>query len=143
MMRLSEEIERSRRYDHAMSIFLLDIDHFKSVNDRYGHQVGDQVLVKLAKTCQQIVRCSDVVTRFGGEEFMLILPETDQKCAMVVAEKIRSEIESLKFSVEGLSVTISGGVCEVGKYSLNEVIKVADENLYKAKHSGKNCIVGS
>lgn len=143
MMRLSEEIERARRYNHELSVFMLDIDNFKSVNDRYGHQIGDQVLVKLAKTCQQMVRSSDVVTRFGGEEFMIILPETGQERAMVAAEKIRTEIQALKFSVEGLRITISGGVCEVGKYSLNEIIKVADENLYKAKHSGKDCIVGS
>jgi len=139
MERLNEEIERAKRYQHPLSIFILDIDNFKVVNDRYGHQVGDQVLVKLAKTCQQLVRCSDVVTRFGGEEFLIVLPEADLKSAMTVAEKIRTEIESLSYSIDGLKVTISGGVCEVHNYSLNEVIKIADENLYKAKHSGKNC----
>ncbi len=143
MLRLTEEIERAKRYDHPLSVFMLDIDNFKSVNDRFGHQVGDQVLVKLSKTCVNLVRRSDVVTRFGGEEFLLILPEATQADAMIVAEKIRMEIESLKFSVESLNVTISGGVCEIGNYSLDEVIRIADENLYKAKHSGKNCIVGS
>lgn len=143
MTRLEEEIERARRYNHPLSLFIMDIDNFKKINDQYGHQVGDRVLIKLAKTCQQLVRSSDVVTRFGGEEFMLILPEADQKSAMIVAEKIRTEIQRLDYNVQGLHVTISGGVCEVGQNSLNEVIKIADENLYKAKHSGKNCVIGS
>lgn len=143
MMRLEEEIERSKRYKHPLSIFMLDIDNFKSVNDMYGHQIGDQVIVKIAKTCEHLVRSSDVVTRFGGEEFMIVLPEANLESSLIVAEKVRTEIEALTFSVKGLKVTISGGVCEVGNYSINEVIKIADDNLYKAKHSGKNCIVSS
>ncbi len=143
MSRLTEEIERARRYDHPLSIFILDIDDFKHVNDQYGHQVGDDVLVELAKTCEQLVRCTDVVTRFGGEEFMIILPEADQKSAMIVAEKIRTEIEVLTYNIDGLAITISGGVCEVNNYKLSDVVRIADENLYKAKKSGKNCIIGS
>lgn len=141
MSRLDEEIERAKRYDHPLTIFICDVDDFKQTNDLYGHQVGDQVLVKLAKTCKKFIRCSDIICRFGGEEFLMILPETDVEHAEHVAEKIRSEIESLKFSVENLKVTVSGGLCEMKDYSFNEMIKIADENLYKAKHSGKNQIV--
>lgn len=143
MMRLEEEIERSRRYKHPLSILILDIDNFKQVNDEYGHQVGDDVLIKLAKSCQRLIRGSDVMTRFGGEEFMIIFPELDSEHAMCVAEKVRKEIEALQFDVEGLKITVSGGLADAKLLSINEVIKIADENLYKAKHSGKNCMIGS
>ena len=84
-----------------------------------------------------------MLSRFGGEEFMVILPESDYEQAMMAAEKIRAEIEALIFDEEDLRVTISGGVNELKDQNLNEFIRLADENLYKAKASGKNCIIGS
>lgn len=126
-----------------MSILLIDIDDFKLVNDTYGHQIGDQVLIKLTSTCQRIVRSSDIVSRFGGEEFLIVFPEANQESALIIANKLRIVIESLIFESSGLSISISGGICEVANHSLDEAIKIADENLYIAKASGKNCIVGS
>ncbi|MBN2897529.1 MAG: diguanylate cyclase [Clostridia bacterium] len=143
MHRLEEEIARSERYKHSLSVIMFDLDNFKRVNDVYGHQVGDDVLVKLAQTCQDLLRSSDVMSRFGGEEFMIVLPEANYDQAMLVAEKIRVKIEALTFDDESLKVTISGGVNSFKNQSINELIRVADENLYKAKSSGKNCIIGS
>jgi two-component system cell cycle response regulator len=143
MDRLKEEIARARRYNHPLSVIMFDLDNFKLVNDRFGHQVGDDVLVKTTQACHNLLRSSDVLSRFGGEEFMVILPESDYEQAMMAAEKIRAEIEALIFDEEDLRVTISGGVNELKDQNLNELIRLADENLYKAKASGKNCIIGS
>lgn len=143
MGRLKEEIERAHRYNHALSIVMIDLDNFKLVNDCYGHQVGDDVLVKTTRACYDLLRSSDVLSRFGGEEFMIILPESNYEEAMLAAEKIRAEIEALTFDQKDLKITISAGVNELKDQSLNNLIRIADENLYKAKNSGKNCIMGS
>lgn len=143
MGRLKEEIERAKRYNHPLSVVMLDLDNFKLVNDCYGHQVGDDVLVKTTQACHDLLRSSDVLSRFGGEEFMIILPESNYEDAMLAAEKIRAEIEALTFDQEDLKITISAGVNELKNQSLNDLIRIADENLYRAKNSGKNCIVGS
>lgn len=138
--RLDEEIERSKRYDSPLSILLLDIDNFKMVNDTYGHQVGDEVLKSIADCMKQIVRNSDCVGRYGGEEFMIILPQTDEDNAKIVGEKIRSEIEALQFSDSNLKITVSGGGVTHTNHCIKNLIRVADEGLYMAKRKGKNQI---
>ncbi len=139
--RVNEEIGRSKRYDTPMSIFLFDIDNFKNVNDTYGHQVGDEVLRSIATCMEGLVRQSDSVGRYGGEEFMVILPETDIEKASIVGEKIRKSIQEMSFSEDELKVTISGGGVEFNNQSPTKLIKSADEGLYRAKYEGKNRIV--
>lgn len=137
---LSNEIKKAERYGSPLSIFMMDIDFFKKLNDSYGHQFGDQILVKVAKIIHDSVRDIDIVGRYGGEEFLVVLPETDRKNAFIVAERIRQSVEKIKANKEDFSVTISGGVQEYSSQSTENLIKEADFLLYKAKQSGRNRI---
>ncbi len=139
--RLDVEIERSKRYNSPLSIILLDIDNFKGVNDKYGHQIGDLVLKSIASSMTQLVRNSDLVGRYGGEEFMVILPETDQESARTVGEKIRMSIEALTYEDSEVHVTVSGGAVTFNGQCSQHLIRMADEGLYEAKSLGKNQIV--
>ncbi len=132
------------RYQHDFSIVLLDIDHFKLVNDNYGHDAGDAVLSAFAKILKREARSVDIVGRFGGEEFMVILSETDANGGAIFAEKVRIQVQKAKFMYknERINVTLSAGVSERKKNSsLNNVVKSADNNLYKAKNNGRNQVV--
>ena len=121
-----------------MAIMILDVDNFKKINDTYGHNVGDVVLKNLAQLLKQNVRGTDVVARWGGEEFIILTPKTDLKGAISLAEKIRQAIEKYNFP-EVKHVTVSIGVAEVLPYEdLVNVIKKADKALYEAKKKGKN-----
>ncbi|OPY68502.1 MAG: Diguanylate cyclase DosC [Syntrophorhabdus sp. PtaU1.Bin002] len=123
---------------------LFDIDDFKSVNDTYGHLAGDAVLQRLAELMKGSLRTIDIVGRYGGEEFLAILPETDGANGYTVAERFRETVEKEYFVYGGerIMMTISGGV---GRYTygmdVNKLIKVADDNLFRAKREGKNRIV--
>lgn len=134
------EIKKSERYNRPLSVVMFDIDDFKRVNDTHGHQVGDGVLVKIAEAMRGSVREVDMVGRYGGEEFLLVLPETSIENAYMLAERIRGKIEKLSFGL-GIAVTISGGVAEY-KSDEDEKILVAraDRLLYEAKKAGKNII---
>ena len=149
-LRAKAEIERSLRSGHPISFLMLDIDRFKNVNDQYGHQVGDAVLIHLVKSCQQQLRVIDMFGRVGGEEFFLILPECPQDEAYLVAERIRNGIAGAPTLVEGVDpvfITISIGIAayspgRVGE-SVPEVIlkrffKMADDAMYQAKSKGRN-----
>jgi diguanylate cyclase (GGDEF)-like protein len=135
---LEDEAIRSQRYESTYSIIMLDIDRFKRVNDIYGHLAGDDVLKKIAGILQKSFRKTDVPCRWGGEEFMVLLPLQNSKGACMVAEKIRAKIESTKFPVVG-NITASFGVaeCEPGD-TPSDIIKRADRALYKAKEMGRN-----
>jgi polar amino acid transport system substrate-binding protein len=123
------------------SILFFDIDHFKKINDTYGHEKGDFVLKKLAKIIKDHIRESDIFGRWGGEEFVLILPNTPYEKALIVAEKIRKIVESSDF--DGIDVTISVGVSEFRKGdSVKSVVKKADLAMYKAKEDGRNRVKG-
>ncbi|MHB8108450.1 MAG: diguanylate cyclase [Syntrophorhabdaceae bacterium] len=138
---LAAEIERSRRYSSPFSIILFDIDDFKLVNDRYGHLVGDQILKGVTKTAKDNLRTIDKVGRYGGEEFLIILPETEAGKAVLVAERLRSAVENEVFEPDGHSirVTISSGLASyAADRQEKELIKIADDNLYRAKGEGKN-----
>lgn len=143
--RLLEEFSRACRYKHPLSLLLFDLDHFKSVNDLYGHLGGDAVLMKVAEIVRASLRESDVAGRYGGEEFGVILPDTDARGAMVVAERLRSAIESSPVAYEGTGIPISAsiGVVEfvLDLKSAEEMIAKADEALYKAKEGGRNQVV--
>lgn len=140
---LGYEIERYNRYRHPFSFVILDIDYFKKVNDQFGHQVGDDILVSVALVLKGITRKSDVVARLGGEEFGIILPDTDEGTAYNVADKIRMNIENAKFSkIEKL--TLSAGVTEyVANQDMKDVFYKADQALYEAKNSGRNRVFAS
>ncbi len=126
---------------------MLDIDHFKDVNDSYGHDAGDKVIKEYIKICQSKLRQSDIIARIGGEEFSVILPETTEEGAFILAERIRSGIEKSDFKIDNavLNITSSCGIASSGVFDYKdteEFIKAADNALYDAKKSGrnKNCI---
>ncbi|MDH4262746.1 MAG: GGDEF domain-containing protein [Spirochaetia bacterium] len=140
---LKQEIARFSRLKHPVSLMMLDIDHFKKINDSYGHMTGDLVICQLADICRKAIREIDVVARLGGEEFAIMLPETSAVDAARVAERIRTTVE--KTTVKSLagaefSFTVSIGVAESfpGDLSSDKLVTVADEALYQAKESGRN-----
>ncbi len=140
---LMSEILRSRRYRTPLSLVMMDVDYFKSVNDTFGHQEGDEVLTGVASIIKKLCRSQDVAARYGGEEFLLILPETNGLGARTIAERVREEVENHRFNHEGKthSVTISCGIAEINNeenQSVASLIGVADAALYRAKESGRN-----
>ncbi|HOT76126.1 MAG TPA: sensor domain-containing diguanylate cyclase, partial [Candidatus Wallbacteria bacterium] len=138
------ELEKSRRYGHPLSFIISDIDHFKSFNDTYGHQIGDFVLEEVAKVLKGAVRNVDLAARYGGEEFVAVLPETDYKGAFTFAERFRKLVEGKIYedqkTGQKLRVTVSIGVASYPLHSKErtEIIKKADSALYIAKESGRN-----
>jgi len=141
--RLSEELAKIRRYEKTISILLLDIDHFKHLNDKHGHLAGDKVLFHLARELETSTREEDVIARFGGEEFILLLPESGRAAAQHVAERVRKNIESMEISYlnEVLQVTVSLGVNTIDSLRLDEpdkLVKQTDEALYNSKQNGRN-----
>ncbi len=135
---LHEEIIRARRYRRDLSVILCDIDNFKQINDRYGHQVGDRALVKMAEYLQNRVRKLDTVARWGGEEFLLVCPETDLQGARALAEEICSQLES-ELKDESVLFTVSLGVARFSDQDdAASILKRADDALYRAKEKGRN-----
>ena len=140
-----KEFERYERYETSISAIMFDIDDFKNLNDTYGHQAGDEVLRSIAARCGRVVRENDIIGRYGGEEFAVLLVETGESEAVVVAERLRNEIASRPIKIKGdelLNVTVSVGVATVdaSTRSLEELLYNADKALYRAK-SGKDCVV--
>ena len=142
LQRLQQELERARRGGHAVSLLLIDLDHFKHVNDTYGHQMGDAVLRRLGNYLREQVRAIDVAGRYGGEELCILLPETPVTAAAQIAERLRQEIEALSFETEdgqAFAVTASFGVAQWREHTTAEVlISEADKALYASKESGRN-----
>jgi len=135
---IQKEIVRAERYEHLFSVILIDVDYFKEVNDTYGHQIGDQVLIKIADLIRSNIRESDILGRWGGEEFLVICPETPSEKAMVLAEKLRNSILNFEFTTVGTK-TPSFGVASFQPGEKEEaVIGKADEALYRAKELGRN-----
>lgn len=130
-----------KRHGHNFSIIMFDLDHFKAVNDDYGHDAGDAVLSAFAKIMKKEVRAEDVIGRYGGEEFMVVLSESDTKGGVVFAEKVRKHVQKARFMYKGqrIEVTVSCGVSERAKHiNLEGTLKDADTFLYKAKNEGRN-----
>jgi len=143
MHEISEKLlEMSKRYDHKLSLAIFDIDFFKKINDTYGHLAGDIVLKFFASNLRHRVRESDIVIRYGGEEFIVIFPQTDIRKAFIVVEYIRKHIEEIKVEIDSkkmISITISAGIAEYNKNeTLEQLIGRADKALYLAKESGRN-----
>jgi diguanylate cyclase (GGDEF)-like protein len=135
---LRAEIERAKRYSRVLSLIMFDIDHFKRFNDSYGHQTGDEVLVMVARTAKAVIRSTDRAFRYGGEEFCIVLPETNAENSLICAERLRRKIEANK-AVHNLSVTISLGITEYkGNETPESFIKRTDSLLYASKENGRN-----
>ena len=138
---LDRDVLRARRHGRELSVLMFDIDHFKNVNDRYGHLAGDHVLRELARVVSERTRRDEVFARYGGEEFALILPETSLEGARQLAENLRQRIEDHEFGFQGeiIPVTMSmGGATLVGDMNGQDLITAADAKLYEAKHQGRN-----
>ena len=145
-VRLDEELQRSRRHQIPLAVLLIDVDDFKIVNDSYGHLAGDVVLHDLAEILRRSVRVFDVCARFGGEEFVIVMPGSTKENAMRIAERIREHIETYRPSdrlLASLRVTVSLGLAvSTAESTIGEVLERADRALYAAKRAGKNCIRG-
>ena len=135
------------RNNHNMAVIILDLDRFKTINDTYGHTLGDEVLVTVAQTIIKAARKGDVAARWGGEEFIMFLPETSLKDAVCVAERMRENIASIRLECDGVAIllTASFGVAERGSHGLllDSLVKDADDHLYVAKARGRNRVYSS
>jgi diguanylate cyclase (GGDEF)-like protein len=151
--RLREEVSRAQRQGYPLSCLFLDIDHFKLVNDQYGHQTGDCVLREVAWRIKGQLRANDVLGRYGGEEFAVLLVQTDMGDAMTIAERVRHSIAEQRFKGEDedvLAATISVGVATLrdcnrdqsAEVLAQQLVAQADQAVYRAKHGGRNCVVG-
>ena len=140
---LLKEMERARRYQHPISLAILDIDHFKLINDTYGHLAGDQALQEVARICQVVIRRIDLVGRYGGEEMIILMPETTPMRAEQAMERLRSQVETLEIeTLRGTArVTVSIGLTSMEpneNIDLNHFLDRADQALYQAKNNGRN-----
>ena len=142
---LVKEAARARRYHRPLSLIMIDLDHFKQVNDTYGHLAGDHILKELGELLRSRIRREEIVVRYGGEELAILLPETAKDGAAEVADQMRQRVESHTFSFAGkkITITISAGVAELieTNYDFNGFVDVADERLYAAKKGGRNKVI--
>jgi diguanylate cyclase (GGDEF)-like protein len=142
-MRILEELERSRRYDSVLSVLLLDLDGYKGLNDEFGHLLGDEALRQVSALFLQQVRKADIVCRYGGDEFAVLLPETSGQQALAAAEKLRRTVAEWEFPGVPRPLTLSVGVAcfpDNGR-TRDELVKAADDALYRAKELGRNRVV--
>jgi two-component system cell cycle response regulator len=142
------EITRSRRDGASFSLLSVDLDHFKLVNDSYGHLIGDNILRAFVQKCILAIRPYDSVARVGGEEFMVLLPRAALATACLVGERIRSAVADSVFEAgigQSIRVTVSIGVSEFGRdgNTIDGILRVADERLYRAKGEGRNCVIAA
>lgn len=137
----ANRFEHARRYNRPLALLMVDIDHFKKINDEHGHQVGDEVLARVASVLRRCTRQTDVAARYGGEEFVIVLPETPMLEALQVGEKIRSSVAAEPLPMR---VTVSIGIAAMPYSQFNsaqDLLRGADEALYRAKHDGRNRVV--
>jgi diguanylate cyclase (GGDEF)-like protein len=139
------QIKLAQRYKSFFSIILIDLDYFKKINDTYGHLIGDEILKNIAKILKYVLRNVDHIGRFGGEEFIVILPNTNLKNAVVTAEKVREAIANFVHNIEeqNIQTTVSIGITSYNLLDddVNQILERADQALYTAKSSGRNCSI--
>ncbi|WP_298816415.1 diguanylate cyclase [Chloroflexus sp.] len=142
----THEFAIATRYNRPLTICMIDVDHFKQINDQYGHLIGDQVLRHVAQVLAHQIRAADCIGRFGGEEFILLLPNTDVTAGMLLAERLRAAIAGLVINTEkgAIQTTISAGVAgrQPADTVIERLIDRADQALYAAKQQGRNCVAG-
>jgi diguanylate cyclase (GGDEF)-like protein len=144
--RLAEEFNRSQRKRRDLAVIMFDLDHFKELNDRYGHRLGDEILVRTAAIIQKGCRASDLPARYGGEEFGIILPETDSRGAYTMAERVRRGVAKIRLVSGGdvVTVTVSAGIASLRADSpanAHELVDLADKALYRAKEAGRDRVI--
>lgn len=137
LRKLREEVERAKRIDYPLSVAMIDLDNFKQVNDTYGHQTGDEVLVQVAQILTDSCRSTDSIGRYGGEEFIIIMPDTNDRDAALLLSRIQKRVEETSFK-DGIHITLSCGVSELNGESVHGILKSSDVMLYEAKKKGKN-----
>jgi diguanylate cyclase (GGDEF)-like protein len=141
---MKEEVNRAYRYGRGLSVFFLDLDHFKAINDRFGHMAGDSLLTEFALLICNEIRQVDLVGRYGGEEFLVIMPEIEPAQALDSAERLRARVAAHHFrreqGGEGLSITVSIGIATIpaNGQTMEEIIDAADRAMYRAKQAGRN-----
>jgi diguanylate cyclase (GGDEF)-like protein len=137
-------LEHSKRYEHDLSVILMDIDHFKKVNDTFGYLMGDEMIKELAQMLMTVVRDRDVLARWGGEEFVLLLPDTSLDQAIEIAQAIKTTVAQTTFKIKD-NITLSFGVSTMNENmtSIDDLLSEADRNLYRAKGLGRNRIVSN
>lgn len=142
--RLRSEIDRAQRYGTHFSLAMIDIDHFKEINDSHGHALGDRVLADMGNLLRKYARCSDLAARYGGEEFVVLMPMTNPERAMMAAERFRTTISDHTFPRrKKLTASIGFASYPEDGTTSQEILKKADRALYEAKRSGRNCVIGS
>lgn len=145
--RLTQEVARARRNGHELSVALLDLDHFKALNDREGHRAGDQVLKFFAQFLRANIRQEDVVCRLGGDEFTLLLPDTVVKNAKVLVERIRQKLNRIELSIDGRSRCELAFSCGLASYQpgllAEDLLEEADHSLFTAKARGRNRVIAA
>jgi diguanylate cyclase (GGDEF)-like protein len=139
---LDEAVANARRYDHPLSILMIDIDHFKQINDSHGHAVGDDVLRFVATLIRETLRAGDLVARWGGEEFLAVLPSTDRSSAEIVAERVRTAVSQTPVITGDpvIAVSVSIGAAVVTDHRPDELITAADAAMYAAKTAGRDTV---
>ena len=143
LMRFGEEFQKAKRFRSNLSCVMIDIDHFKNINDNYGHLIGDKVLKDFSLFLSKFIRAYDILGRYGGEEFLIVLPDTDLESTKHFAERLRREVREMlviKADSYQINLTISLGVASLSKHDniLDDVLKRADDGLYKAKNTGRD-----
>ena len=145
MDQASAEVSRARRYGNPLTVMMLDIDHFKRVNDTYGHSIGDLALIQMTRTCLETLRTEDIFGRLGGEEFAAVLPETDLEGAKLTGERLREQIGRIEIETPAgplkMTSSVGIGVYDASEDSVEPSLNRADEALYAAKKSGRNRVV--
>lgn len=146
---LNRELQLAERHDHELSLLMIDADYFKKINDEYGHHRGDLVLCEIARGIQAVCRGSDIIFRYGGEEFVVLLGKTNAEGAKIIAERIRQQIAQTHVSYNGKAIgtTVSIGIAtrhaNKAKEHINDLFDRADAALYQAKAKGRNCVISS
>ena len=142
---MAKELASAQRNSHPLTVAVFDLDHFKTINDRYGHPVGDKVLQVMADIVQQTIRQGDYFFRYGGEEFLLLLPHTDTATAALVLERCRKTMAAQKLSIDNFKIPVTASFGQAGfpddAIDLDTLIAKADEALYTAKNTGRNKVI--